>query len=505
VAEHSREDDGRTRLGRLDARLDSVHIGLSETGQIQRIGDYQVVGILGRGGMAVVYDARGQDGRPYAVKTIEKRWLEAPGSNAMRRFMHEVSTLERLEHPNVVRLHGHGIAAHPLGYELAFLVMERLDGKSLGEILRTRGRMPMDEVLSIASQMISALMHLDQHAIVHRDLKPGNVMIRRDGTAVLMDFGLARAEDHTRLTKTNHVVGTPQYMSPERIYGEEFDIRSDVFALGIILYEMMTGERAPDDRSERKIHWPDDLPASPETPALVDLVEAMLAPEPNARPSPTELLQWVADIRTASGDEEFQTVQALPLSHSESTPPMTAPSSAASNAASNAPSSQPAKQTTPSLGSQDTLRLSGGTLLLVPRLAEAVRRRLPPPEDHAGRRILWIGFAVAALFALPMSFWGGVWLKRHFTQPIPLVEQFTDPQAAFRFGDQALKDGRYQVAIVSLVRAVELDDQFALAHRRLADAYLSNGLIEEAKRHYRRYLELEPDAADAEGIRAIFK
>jgi serine/threonine protein kinase len=494
VAEQSREDDGLTRLGRLDARLDSVHIHLSENGQIQRIGEYQVLGILGRGGMAIVYDARGPDGRSYALKTIEKRWLEAPGSNAMRRFMHEVSTLERLEHPNVVRLHGHGIAAHPLGYELAFLVMERLDGKSLGEMLRARGRVPVDEILSITSQVIGALMHLDLNGIVHRDLKPGNVMIRRDGTAVLMDFGLARAEDLTRLTKTNHVVGTPQYMSPERIYGEEFDIRSDVFALGIIVYEMMTGERAPEDRTDRRIHWPDDLPPDPGIPALVDMVEAMLAPEPTARPSPVELLQWVSDIRTASGDEAFETLLAAPVPEAPSAQP-TPPADTLIGT----------QETPPSVGSQDTLRLSSGTLLLVPRLTDAVRRSLPPREDTSGRRIMWIGFAVAALVALPISFWGGVWLKRHYMQPTPLVEQFTDPQDAFRFGDQALREGRHQVAIVSLTRAVELDDQYALAHRRLADAYLSNAMIDEAKRHYRRYLELEPDAADAEGIREIFR
>ncbi len=458
-------------------------IAISDTGQVQRIGEYDVVGMLGRGGMALVYDARGPDGRPYAVKTIEKKWLEAPGSHAMRRFMQEVATLERLQHPNVVRLHSHGIAAHPLGYELAFLVMERLDGKSLGEHLRARGRMRVPEVLTIGGEMIEALLHLDQHGIVHRDLKPGNVMIRRDGSAVLMDFGLARADDLTRLTKTNHVVGTPQYMSPERIYGEDFDIRSDIYALGIILFEMLTGERAPDD--PRRIEWPDDLATKPEDASLIDLVEAMIAPEPTARPSPVELRRWVADIRTASGDEMMETVEAVP------SPPLVR-------------------------GPTDTVRL--GSQLLSRVLSDTLdpaQQPQAPPEPYEVHetlpssfpttpRFLWVAFVVAAVIALPLSFVGGVQLKRHFAHATPLVEPITDARQAYRFGDQALKEGRYEVAIVALSRAVELEDGFADAHRRLADAYLSSGRIPEAKEHYRRYLDLFPEAPDADRIRGIF-
>jgi len=195
----------------------------------------------------------------------------------------------------------------------------------------------------------------------------------------------------------------------------------------------------------------------------------------------------VADIRAAASDEVIETVQSLPEAPIEQVPsyPPSAPT-------------PPAQST-----SQDTLRLSSGTLLLVPKIAEVVRRSIPPPTDRSGRRWLWLSFGVAALVALPLSFFGGVALKRHFAQPTPLVDQFTDPRDAFRFGDQALKDGRYQIAIVALTRAVELDEQYALAHRRLADAFLSNGLIDEAKRHYRRYLELEPEAADAERIHTV--
>jgi serine/threonine protein kinase len=470
-------DEGQTRPGVLDeGTLQQVAITVSDAGQVHKIGDYQVFGILGRGGMAVVYDARGPDNKSVAVKTIERKWLEAPGSNAMRRFMQEVTTLERLEHPNVVRLHSHGIATHPLGYELAFLVMERLDGKSLGELLRARGKFPVAQVLNVASQVIEALVHLDQHGIVHRDLKPGNVMLRRDGTAVLMDFGLARATDLTRLTKANHVVGTPQYMSPERIYGEEFDIRSDVFALGIIVYEMLTGSRAPEEREDRKLEWPKELeaPAS----AVTDLVEAMLAPEPDARPTPLELRQWVADIRTIHGEDFVDTVQALPE------PPKTSP-----------------------VRSADTVQLSPGTL------ADALRgpteEMLPAPDSvsvekrRSDPRILWLAFAVAALIALPVSFVGGVKLKRYFSRPA-IGQTFGTAREAFQFGDRALKEGRHDAAVIALTRAIELEPSMAEAHRRLADAYLSKGAIQEAKDQYRRYLDLAPDAPDAENIREIF-
>jgi tetratricopeptide (TPR) repeat protein len=124
-------------------------------------------------------------------------------------------------------------------------------------------------------------------------------------------------------------------------------------------------------------------------------------------------------------------------------------------------------------------------------------------DKGVDRRLLWIAFLVAAIVALPLSFIGGVRLKRYFSHPTPLVEPFSDPNDAFRFGDQALKEGRYEVAIVALSRAVELDDSNSEAHHRLADALLSDGRIDEAKAHYRRYLELDPNAPDAQRIREV--
>src|SRR5262249_12978464 len=184
----------------------------------EKVGRYEVVGILGRGGMGVVYEVVDQTtGFIYALKTIETRFLALPDSNAAQRFRQEISVLERLDHPSVVRLYDSGFARHPLGYDLAYFVMERLDGDTLDRDVKGGKKFGVEETVDTMAQLVDALDYLGQHSVLHRDIKPGNIFREVGGRVVLMDFGLARSEEFTRLTLAGQIVGTFGYMSPERL------------------------------------------------------------------------------------------------------------------------------------------------------------------------------------------------------------------------------------------------------------------------------------------------
>ena len=230
-----------------------------------RFGPYEVTAPLGAGGMGEVYLARDTRlGRDVAVKVLRGATAATPELRA--RFEREARTISSLNHPHICTLFDVGREG-----DVEFLVMERVEGETLAQRL-ARGPMPPAELLKLGAQIADALDRAHRAGIVHRDLKPGNVMLTRSG-AKLMDFGLARAADGpgsgsgpispasltqspTRaqpLTAEGTLVGTFQYMSPEQLEGKEADSRSDVWALGCVLYEMATGRRAFDGRSQASL------------------------------------------------------------------------------------------------------------------------------------------------------------------------------------------------------------------------------------------------------------
>ena len=216
-----------------------------------RLGTYQITGSLGAGGMGEVYRARDTRlGREVAVKLLPA----AVSGNADRlaRFEREARTVAGLSHPNIVTLYAVEDADG-----VRFLTMELVDGRSLDRVV-TPGGLPLTQVLELATPIASALVAAHERGVVHRDLKPGNVMVTRDGWVKVLDFGLAKvaagdevaAESATigataaaPISFEGQVVGTVPYMAPEQIRGETVDARSDLFALGIILYELATGRR----------------------------------------------------------------------------------------------------------------------------------------------------------------------------------------------------------------------------------------------------------------------
>lgn len=221
-----------------------------------QLGPYEIVELLGAGGMGEVYRARDTRlGRTVAIKILSPEYSQNDDLRA--RFEREARAISSISDPHICTLYDIGEVERGEGGETtAYLVMEYLEGESLADLI-ARGALPVDESLRYGAEIASALSSAHRHGIVHRDLKPGNVMITPSG-AKLLDFGLAKtASDHPLdagdssaetmkkpITRIGQVLGTPQYMAPEQVEGLPADSRTDIFALGVILYEMATGRRA---------------------------------------------------------------------------------------------------------------------------------------------------------------------------------------------------------------------------------------------------------------------
>src|SRR3954470_10933096 len=202
---------------------------------ITKIGKYDVTEVLGQGGMGIVY--KGVDpaiGRKVAIKMMTGGFAENP--DLLKRFQREAQSAGALQHPNIVIIYELG--THENGNP--YMAMEFIDGESLESIVTNRKRMSLVDKMGIMIQILSGLQYAHAHGIVHRDVKPANVMVLKDGSIKLVDFGIARISDNS-MTKTGQIVGTINYMSPEQFNGHVVDGRSDIFSAGVLLYEFLTG------------------------------------------------------------------------------------------------------------------------------------------------------------------------------------------------------------------------------------------------------------------------
>src|SRR5262250_2614429 len=215
-----------------------------------KLGPYEILSSLGAGGMGEVYRARDTRlERTVAIKILPAHLSSDPGRK--QRFEREAKTISNLNHPHICVL-------HDIGQQdgIDYLVMECLEGETLAKRLE-KGALPLEQVLNLGAQIADALDKAHRSGVVHRDLKPGNIMLTPTG-AKLLDFGLAKpaaalvssitvsaaAVPSSPVTEEGTIVGTFQYMSPEQIEGKELDGRSDIFSLGAVLYELLTGQRA---------------------------------------------------------------------------------------------------------------------------------------------------------------------------------------------------------------------------------------------------------------------
>jgi serine/threonine-protein kinase len=256
-------------------------------------GRYEIVGLLGQGGMGKVYRARHRTLRKdLAIKVL------ATGTHDFEtRFEREARAIARLDHPNCVRVLDYG---HSNGYH--FIAMELLQGETLGSALRA-GPLSIVRALHVARGVLSALGHAHRHGILHRDVKPENIVLA-GGRAVLIDFGLAALCDEASMTGAGMCLGSPSYIAPERLLGRRFDGRTDLYAVGVILYEMLAGVRPFNGKSpEETMNLALRRPARPlralrrDLPRGLDLVvQRALAKEPERRFADAE------DMLLALGD-----------------------------------------------------------------------------------------------------------------------------------------------------------------------------------------------------------
>jgi serine/threonine protein kinase len=269
-----------------------------------RLGPYEIVAPIGAGGMGEVYKARDTRlDRTVAVKVLPAEF--ASNAQFKVRFEREAKTISQLSHPNICALYDVGDN---------YLVMELLDGETLADRL-TKGALPPADVFKFGVQIAEALGKAHREGVIHRDLKPGNVMLTKSG-AKLLDFGLAKSnrvvESDKTVTQEGTIVGTIQYMAPEQLAGEEPDARSDIFALGAVLYEMTTGKRAFEGKTRTSVvsaimaseprPVAEVQPLTP--PALDHIIRKCLAKDREDRWQSAldiaEELRWVAEERPAS-------------------------------------------------------------------------------------------------------------------------------------------------------------------------------------------------------------
>ncbi|MCL6474680.1 MAG: serine/threonine protein kinase [Firmicutes bacterium] len=249
------------------------------------IGKYRIVRQLGVGGMAHVYEAQDETiGRTVALKVLVLPSIisESERLDMVRRFEREARSAGKLSHPNIVTIYEVGSANG-----MHYIAMEFMHGKTAREVLNEEGKLPPDRVLNIVKQVASALDYAHARGVIHRDVKPDNIALLEDGIVKLTDFGIARLANDLVRTQAGIMVGSPAYMSPEQIVGDEIDGRSDVFSLGVTTYELLTGSK-PFDASTitavmHKIIYEQPAPAEELSPAVERVLRRAMEKEPAKR------------------------------------------------------------------------------------------------------------------------------------------------------------------------------------------------------------------------------
>lgn len=413
----------------------------------ETISHYRVLEQIGEGGMGVVYVAEDTLlGRRVAIKTLTAARGSANQHFRMR-FLREAQAVSKLSHPHIATLYDYGETADGRPY----IVMELVDGKTLGQLMREES-LTIARTIEIVRQVAEALSEAHRHGIVHRDIKPSNIAINERGVVKVLDFGLAKqvapastaadgtepALAHTQ-TREGVIVGTPLYLSPEQALGVEIDQRSDVFSLGSVLYECISGRPAFAGKSDIEICANiirDDPPPPSQfnasVPAELDrLTLKALAKKPEQRYQSADEL--IADFRTAEASIQISG------------------SKGQSNASRNpSPSIDSVLHAPPTKG------------------ASSISSTLSGPQVP-------IGYVLLSLLLISVVAFVAWRLTRSTPyQPSPETKRWYDE------GTRALQDGTYYKASKLLEEAVRQDNKFALAHARLAEAWAELGYFDKA-------------------------
>jgi len=279
------------------------------------IGRYRVLGELGRGAMGIVYEAADDLlGRPVAIKTINMSADLSERADHEARFLQEARAAGGLSHPNVVTVYDVGREN-----DLLYMAMELLDGEELRDVL-ARGELPLATAVDIAAQVAEGLAFAHERGVIHRDIKPSNIMVLPGGAVKIMDFGIARIRTSDVKTQTGLRLGSPRYMAPEQLLGQGVDRRADLFALGVVLYEMLAGIAPFGGEDVQEVMFrvasfdpPAPSRVNPAVPTVLDLVVARaIAKDPAKRYQGAQEL--ANDLRAAK-----------PAADAKSPPPRPAP------------------------------------------------------------------------------------------------------------------------------------------------------------------------------------
>jgi eukaryotic-like serine/threonine-protein kinase len=367
---------------------------MTQPAAVRQLGRFRILGELGRGAMGVVYEAHDPAlDRTVALKTIVLTGDAAERAGYEARFLQEARAAGKLSHPAIIIVFDVGREG-----DLAWMAMERLAGTDLRQQMAAV-RPPPRAALGIAAQVAEGLGYAHAHGVIHRDIKPANIMLLRGGRAKIMDFGIARLQVSEVKTQTGVLLGTPKYMSPEQLSGLKVDHRCDIFSLGAVLYEMLTG-RTPFGGADVSqlmhaiAHAPHVAPSRvvPGLPAVLDLVlDRALAKDPAARYAGADELAAAAAGATTDELADTEQLTAALVPAGERTMVAPGPDGARFCALSRRFDSSKALRRIASTGGRDRTRLG-----LAPRGPGAIGLVLRDPDLRLAAAVL-AGGLVAAL------------------------------------------------------------------------------------------------------------
>ena len=438
--------------------------------------DYDIVEEIGRGGMAVVYRARERAlERDVAIKVLPL--TRVSDFELVERFQREARTSAQLEHPNIVPIFRVG-RRDPV----IFFVMKLLRGESVAARLEREGTMPTEDIRQMIIQAGEALGYAARHGVVHRDIKPDNLVLDEDGRYVLTDFGIARSLFDPRLTETGRAMGTPRYMSPEQARGKNTDWRSDMYGLGVVAYQCLTG-RVPFDGDDNFAimlgHVESPLPrprlVTNEEHVLFSVIERMLAKHPDHRFQDAaeliEALESTAELPNANrqwiGQSDVDTMS----SDARVTEPKTGP--------------QPSPAIDAALHKGMDLLRQQRSLARAADVVMAVSTRLVAVARSRGRRF-WLAVAVVAMSAVAARYAMHIAAMRRSRCPT-LVDAGTGTTP----NDKTRGRGRVFLILVDAIGTVragsDLDVYYDVCGLREGDAFAARVTIAKSDFGFRRF------------------